>query len=613
MQCAPGKEISGRCLCKVRHGAKSQSAYGQQSDYSQPPNQDNYGRRAPSGSRDLAQRSDSGGDQDNSDNNTIFVQGLGDSVNPEEVAEYFKQIGIIKINKKTGLPMINLYTDKATGRLKGEATVSFDDPPSAKAAIDWFDGKEFNGKPIKVSFATRRPEFMQRGGARGGGGRGGSRGFGRGSFGASPGGEPKNGDWLCPNSSCGNMNFARRTECNQCSTSKPGDAYGGKPFSGSAVQLPGRVFTSFLDSVEAEQPGTAQQAPYCQAAFDAITMDLNHTVYIFKGGQYWTVSTAGQVSSALLREGWPGLPRAIEAAAVSQKDGKFYFFRVSAVLCVWLCCEWLIVASVDTSTPCCALAGSGGRCWRYKDRKLEAGFPMKSNTIGLPRHPDSAFYYQPLGRMVVLKGQRYFVLSQESLRVEPYYPRELADWKGVPPGANGVLTRPDGQLYFFKDDRFWRFDPGKLRVVGRGQWASELEWTGTQSAGSGRCWRYKDRKLEAGFPMKSNTIGLPRHPDSAFYYQPLGRMVVLKGQRYFVLSQESLRVEPYYPRELADWKGVPPGANGVLTRPDGQLYFFKDDRFWRFDPGKLRVVGRGQWASELEWTGCQREANNSVD
>lgn len=223
----------------------------------------------------------------------------------------------------------------------------------------------------------------------------------------------------------------------------------GKPFSGSAVQLPGRVFTSFLDSVEAEQPGTAQQAPYCQAAFDAITMDLNHTVYIFKGGQYWTVSTAGQVSSALLREGWPGLPRAIEAAAVSQKDGKFYFFR-------------------------------GGRCWRYKDRKLEAGFPRKSNTIGLPRHPDSAFYYQPLGRMVVLKGQRYFVLSQESLRVEPYYPRELADWKGVPPGANGVLTRPDGQLYFFKDDRFWRFDPGKLRVVGRGQWASELEWTGCQ-------------------------------------------------------------------------------------------------------------------------------------
>lgn len=41
--------------------------------------------------------------------------------------------------------MINLYTDRETGKLKGEATVSFDDPPSAKAAIDWFDGMSEEG------------------------------------------------------------------------------------------------------------------------------------------------------------------------------------------------------------------------------------------------------------------------------------------------------------------------------------------------------------------------------------------------------------------------------------------------------------------------------------
>lgn len=115
-------------------------------------------------------------EQDNSDNNTIFVQGLGDDYTVDSVADYFKQIGIIKVNKKTGLPMINLYTDRETGKLKGEATVSFDDPPSAKAAIDWFDGKDFNGNPIKVSFATRRAEFGRggsSGGMRGGRGRGG--------------------------------------------------------------------------------------------------------------------------------------------------------------------------------------------------------------------------------------------------------------------------------------------------------------------------------------------------------------------------------------------------------------------------------------------------------
>uniref|UniRef100_A0A673XP64 TAF15 RNA polymerase II, TATA box binding protein (TBP)-associated factor n=1 Tax=Salmo trutta TaxID=8032 RepID=A0A673XP64_SALTR len=162
-----------------------------------------YGSRdEPTGGSGGSQGSGSGGEQDNSDNNTIFVQGLGEDVTSDEVGNYFKQIGIIKLNKKTGLPMINLYSDKATGRLKGEATVSFDDPPSAKAAIEWFDGKgvlslpvlvcclqffcsiliyvhfllgkEFQGKPLKVSFATRRAEFTQRGGgAGGGGGRGG--------------------------------------------------------------------------------------------------------------------------------------------------------------------------------------------------------------------------------------------------------------------------------------------------------------------------------------------------------------------------------------------------------------------------------------------------------
>lgn len=37
---------------------------------------------------------------DNSDNNTIFVQGLGDNYTVDSVADFFKQIGIIKVEKQ---------------------------------------------------------------------------------------------------------------------------------------------------------------------------------------------------------------------------------------------------------------------------------------------------------------------------------------------------------------------------------------------------------------------------------------------------------------------------------------------------------------------------------
>lgn len=45
------------------------------------------------------------------------------------------------MNKRTGQPMIHLYIDKETGKPKGDATVSYDDPSTAKTAVEWFDGE----------------------------------------------------------------------------------------------------------------------------------------------------------------------------------------------------------------------------------------------------------------------------------------------------------------------------------------------------------------------------------------------------------------------------------------------------------------------------------------
>ncbi|KAJ4936057.1 hypothetical protein JOQ06_017581 [Pogonophryne albipinna] len=222
------------------------------------------------------------------------------------------------------------------------------------------------------------------------------------------------------------------------------------------VRLPGQVLHAALQEWEFTElhdgPQSAGQPLYCQGVFDAITMDHNGTVLVFRGGVYWTVSSEGGVSGPLpLRQRWADLPPAIEAAAFSPLDSKWYFFK-------------------------------GKRMWRYSGSVLDPGFPRRSSDLGLPRHPDCAFYYAPLGHMVLFKGSRYSVLNLKTLHQEPYYPRRLTDWTGVPQGTNGALTRPDGRLYLFREQRFWRFDPGKVRVTKEGQWAKDLSWTGCSNA-----------------------------------------------------------------------------------------------------------------------------------
>ena len=117
--------------------------------YSNYGNDSGYGR----GGGYRRQGGGGGGVEKVQSDNQIFVQGLPSDATKEDIAQFFGSIGVIKNDWKTGNQRIFIYKDNNTGLPKGEATVTYDDPNAAQSAIQWLDGKHFNGKKIKVSMS----------------------------------------------------------------------------------------------------------------------------------------------------------------------------------------------------------------------------------------------------------------------------------------------------------------------------------------------------------------------------------------------------------------------------------------------------------------------------
>ena len=113
----------------------------------------------------------------------LYVGNLAFGVTSDDLHEHFAQAGTVESAK--------VVEDRDTGRSRGFGFVEMASSEEAMAAIEQFNGQDFDGRNLVVNEARPREEGGgNRGGRGGGGGRGGygGGGGGRGGGGGNRGG-----------------------------------------------------------------------------------------------------------------------------------------------------------------------------------------------------------------------------------------------------------------------------------------------------------------------------------------------------------------------------------------------------------------------------------------
>ena len=117
----------------------------------------------------------------------LFVGGLSWGTDDEGLRQAFAKFGQISEAK--------VITDRETGRSRGFGFITFASDSDAQSAMSEMDGKELDGRTIKVNEAQERPPRSGGGGGGGGGGYGGGgRGGDRGGFGGGGRGGDRGGN-----------------------------------------------------------------------------------------------------------------------------------------------------------------------------------------------------------------------------------------------------------------------------------------------------------------------------------------------------------------------------------------------------------------------------------
>ena len=127
-------------------------------------------------------------------------------------------------------------------------------------------------------------------------------------------------------------------------------------------------------------------------------------------------------------------------------------------------------------------------------------------------------------------------------------------------------------------------------------------------------WVFRGRSRLLG-PLKitNKDLNLPKElvgMDAAFVWGANGLTYFFKGNKYWRYNDEEKRVGDGYPKNIkAAWIGIPDNLDAAMQWKNGKSFFFKGLDYYRLDDLDFQVNPNYPKKISREWLGCSSTGN----
>ncbi|XP_030759308.1 stromelysin-3-like [Sitophilus oryzae] len=252
-----------------------------------------------------------------------------------------------------------------------------------------------------------------------------------------------------------------------------------------------------------------------------------------------------------------------------------------------------------------------------------------------PRHPtttESPYWTTETSKEVTVSYHGDSESVDEHKEHDPTHHIPKDNSPSLPYICNGYLDAVAtlrGELFVFKDEYLWRFrdmrrlEPGyptktremfpelpedikKIDAAYQRTDGSIVLFTGNQY------WVSDGSRFIENSPLPLSNYGLPDYLDSIDAVQlwaKNGKTYFYKNDRFWRYNELTKTMDEGYPMHMERWRGVPQNLDAATTWKDGNTYFFKNELFWKFDNDWIIATETSPFPIGPIWFGCEEENN----